>query len=536
MSTARHGVQGQVAEWTLTSGKAYADPFNEVEIDVEFTGSGGTWRVPAFWSSGLEWRVRFAAPAPGTYHFRSLCADVHNHDLHGVEGTLDVAPYTGENALLKHGPLRVTVNRRGFEFADGTPFFWLGDTWWMGFTQRLRWPEEFQLLAADRVAIGFTVVQIVAGLYPDMPWHDPRGANEAGFPWDKEFRTINPAYFDAADLRVQWLVRSGLMPCIVGCWGYFLPWTGVERMQKHWRNLVARWGAYPVVWCLAGEGAMPYYLSQTKEEDTALQIAGWTEIGRHLRQIDPFHRPITIHPTNHARDQVQDDRVLDFDMLQTGHGGHDSLGPTVGAVTAEYQRAPHMPVVIGECNYEGILEGSREEVQRFVFWAGTLSGAAGFTYGANGIWQLNSRAQPYGPSPWGGSWGNQPWEDAYRLPGSAQVGLGKRLLERMPWHRFQPRPDWVDPHGSKDNYRNPYAAGIPRELRVVYLPGPVWPWGNGPAVTGLEPDVAYRAYFLDPKNGNEVPLGMVAHCPDGRWSIPMTPVMQDWVLVLERTA
>ena len=28
-----------------------------------------------------------------------------------------------------------------------------------------------------------------------------------------------------------------------------------------------------------------------------------------------------------------------------------------------------------------------------------LSGAAGHTYGASGIWQVNTRAQPYGPSP-----------------------------------------------------------------------------------------------------------------------------------------
>ena len=36
-----------------------------------------------------------------------------------------------------------------------------GDTWWMGLTQRLRWPEDFQSLAADRVRKGFSVVQIV---------------------------------------------------------------------------------------------------------------------------------------------------------------------------------------------------------------------------------------------------------------------------------------------------------------------------------------------------------------------------------------
>ena len=54
------------------------------------------------------------------------------------------------------------------------PFFWLGDTWWMGLTKRLLWPEGFKLLTADRVKKGFTVIQIVAGLYPDMVPFDSR--------------------------------------------------------------------------------------------------------------------------------------------------------------------------------------------------------------------------------------------------------------------------------------------------------------------------------------------------------------------------
>jgi hypothetical protein len=39
-------------------------------------------------------------------------------------------------------------------------------------------------------------------------------------------------------------------------------------------------GAYPVVWCLAGEGAMPYYLSTTKERDAAEQKQGWNRRGQ----------------------------------------------------------------------------------------------------------------------------------------------------------------------------------------------------------------------------------------------------------------
>ena len=108
---------------------------------------------------------------------------------------LQVSPGAAPNALWSRGPLRVAANRRTLEHADGTPFFWMGDTWWMGLCRRFRWPEDFQTLTADRVAKGFSLVQIVAGLYPDMPGFDPRGANEAGFPWEAGLRPPQPGLF-----------------------------------------------------------------------------------------------------------------------------------------------------------------------------------------------------------------------------------------------------------------------------------------------------------------------------------------------------
>ena len=120
------------------------------------------------------------------------------------------------NRLYGRGALSVSDDRRYLHHEDGTPFFWLGDTWWMGLTKRLRWPEDFQELAADRVAKGFNVVQIVGGLYPDQGPFDPRGANEAGFPWDQDFTRINPAWWDHADLRIHYLVETGPLPCILG--------------------------------------------------------------------------------------------------------------------------------------------------------------------------------------------------------------------------------------------------------------------------------------------------------------------------------
>ena len=527
--------QYEVSEWDYVSGKVYRDPFNEIELDVIVKGSRGrSWRVPAYWAGGNEWRVRFAAPEPGTYRVRSVCTDSTNPELHDQDSILESSLGLSGNGLLTHGPLRAAPSGRTLEHTDGTPFFWLGDTWWMGLCKRWSWPDDFKRITADRVAKGFTVIQIVAGLYPDMPGFDERAANEAGFPWESGYERINPAYFDMADRRIQWLVRSGLVPCIVGAWGYYILDVGVPKMKQHWRNLIARWGCYPVVWCLAGEVAMAFYLSKDRQGDSKRQKAEWTEVGHYVRQTDPFHRLTTAHPTTTARDQVGDESILDFDMLQTGHSDWSSMANTVTTASREYAREPHMPVINGEVVYEGHMQGNWQNLQRMAFWACMLNGAAGHTYGAGGVWQINTRQEPYGASPHGGTYENTPWDEAMHLPGSRQVALGKALLTRYQWWRMTPHPEWVEPRWTGENCLLPHAAGIPGELRIVYIPGRFYDW-SGPTIKALEKDVKYRAFYFNPINGAEYDLGTVAaDAGNSSWQAPRTPLAQDWVLVLER--
>ncbi|HOJ40505.1 MAG TPA: DUF4038 domain-containing protein, partial [bacterium] len=504
-------------------------PFNQLEVSVIFQHEGGSYLLPAFWAGGKTFKFRFSPPYPGQYRFQTVCNQPGETGLHGLTGCFQAEPYQGENKLYLHGPVSVSASRRYLMHIDGTPFFWLGDTWWMGLCQRLSW-QDFLYLAADRQKKGFSVIQIVAGLYPDMPAFDPRAANEGGFAWETGFTRINPAYFDAADRRLEALVNHGLVPCIVGAWGYYLPWTGLEKMKQHWRYLIARWGCYPVIWCLAGEGTMPYYLSETKEKDTLFQKTGWTEIARYVKKIDPYHRPMTIHPCRCGRESLTEPSLLDLDMLHTGHGDRLSLPLTVRTVTASCQASPVMPVVEGEVCYEGIGEACRQEVQRLMFWACWLCGAKGFTYGANGLWQVNSADKPYGASPHGMSWGETPWQEACQLPGSRQLGLARKLLEKYPWWLIEPHPEWVQPRWNQDNYLAPYAAGIPGRLRLIYLPPCS---GVFPCLKKLEPGLVYHSYLWNPVNGKEYPVGDIQGNTAGQWSTSSRlPVYQDWVWVL----
>jgi hypothetical protein len=186
--------------------------------------------------------------------------------------------------------------------------------------------------------------------------------------------------------------------------------------------------------------------------------------------------------------------------------------------------------VIAEVDYEGFLLGNSDEIQRLAFWGSVLSGAAGHTYGANGIWQVNTRERPYGPSPHGNTWGNRPWDEAMRLPGSAQLGVAKALLERFRWWLFEPHQEWVEPCASEQDYVQPYAAGIPGEVRVIYSPRPIF--GRGLNVRGIEPGIGYHASFVNPSTGEEHEIGHVSAGADGSWLAPQQPELRDWLLVL----
>ena len=135
--------QWEVFETSFASARVYSNAFTEVEVDVVFKQGERQWKVPAFWSGGNKWTVRFAPPTQGEYTYRIECTDQANPGLNGKEQTLTVGAYKGDNRLLKHGFLRVSPDNRHFEHADGTPFFWLGDTWWKGLCKRLTW-EGFQ--------------------------------------------------------------------------------------------------------------------------------------------------------------------------------------------------------------------------------------------------------------------------------------------------------------------------------------------------------------------------------------------------------
>jgi len=509
----------RVVEVSLVSGKAYKNPFMEIELDAIVTQpSGKELRVPMFWAGDKQWRLRYASNIIGVHAFRTECSDNTNAKLHAIEGRVEVVAYRGKNNLYHHGPIRVASNKRHFEHLDGTPYLWLADTWWKGLCKRMTW-KGFRELTADRKAKGFNAVQIVCGPYPDEAMMEARWENEGGMPYEtKNFSVVNPKYFDYADRRIEHLVEAGIVPVIVGGWGRpqgggksTLMQVGLDGFKRHWRNLVARYGAYPTVWMVGGEAKDAY--------------GPWSDLARYLKDTDPYERLTCYHAPGHPRTALKDNAMFDFDMIAIGHNGMATVNKTFDLMKSSFAASPKRPALCGEACYEGHMQTNFQAIQRHMFWSFILSGAAGHTYGAAGIWQASVEGDP-GITPiydW------TTWEEGMNYPGSRQLGLGKKLLEKYPWSRFKTHPEWIE--------EGCFAAGIPGEVRIIYLPRRnIYNW-NGPAVMNLDPSVDWHVYYFDPATGRRFDQGTIKASNKAAKPVEFkknVPSPQDWVLVFER--
>jgi hypothetical protein len=512
-----------IAEMTLFSEKTYDNPFVEMELNAVVSRPDGTKSiVPMYWAGENRWCLRYSSAIVGVHAFHTKCSDNTNTKLHGVEGEIEVTLYTGENPLYRHGMIRIAKDKRHFEHDDGTPFLWLADTWWKGLCKRLTW-DGFQELTADRKSKGFNLVQIVCGPYPDEDIMETRWENEGGKPYMViDFSVVNPKYFEYADRRIKFLVDAGIVPVIVGGWGRpqaggksTIVQVGLEGYKHHWRHLIARYGAYPTIWVVGGE---------------VNDLEGpWSNLAKYLRDIDPFQHLLTYHAPGHPRAALKDNTMFDFDMVAIGHDGMATVKRTLDVMKSCLGTPPARPVLCGECCYEGHMQTNFQYIQRYMFWSYMLSGAAGQTYGAAGVWQASVEGDP-GITP---VYDFTTWKEGMNYPGSSQLGLGKKMLEKYAWSRFESHPEWVE--------KNCFAAGIPGEVRVIYVPRRnIYNW-SGPEVKNLEPGVTWNVYYFDPASGRKYDQGTIKTSTNTvlKKLKPVNfkkdiPSPQDWVLVFER--
>jgi hypothetical protein len=349
-------------EQALVSVRQYRNPFKDITVSVEYSGpNGAVLKGLAFWDGESMFKIRCAFPAPGLWSWHTSCSEMADTGLHSKHGKVLVRPYQGGNLLYQHGFLGVSTNRRHLAQADGTPFLWVGDTYWAA-TTRLS-ESSFQRWVDDRASKHFTVIQTNIARFKHGPADVDGNVLWDGDRWNVNFMQKLDREFDYANSRGLVMFVNGLID---------LKWDlKIETYQRLVQMIAARYAAHFVTYSSSMDDGF-----STEHDEINELIDGVTD--RHL---------LTQHTGTSARHPLKYyDRVyLDYCMNQSGHHGNNDEKASHAAIAWHlnlYKREPHKPLVNGEAWYEGMATSEQAVIMGYL---SMLSGCCGYTYGVAGM-------------------------------------------------------------------------------------------------------------------------------------------------------
>ena len=426
---------------------------------------------------------------------------------------------------LRHGPLRVSRDGRHLVHADGTPFFWLGDTAWELFHRLTR--EEADLYLDDRQRKGFTVIQAVVlaefdGLTAPNAYGDtPLVGNDP--------TKLVEGYFRHVDYVVDGAERRGMFVGMLPTWGdkFNKKWgIGPEiftpaNARAYGELLGRRYRSKPIIWILGGD----------RSPESPAHLAIVRAMAEGLRAGDGGAHLMTYHPMGGQSSgrYFHADDWLAMDMFQSGHGARDIANDRF--VETDRARTPVKPVVDGESRYEDHPINWKPEngwfddfdVRQGAYWS-LLAGTAGHTYGDHDIWQF---WQP-GRTPISAA--RTPWREALHHPGSAQVGYARRLFMSRPFLELVPDQSLLASGADTGAAHQRAARGRDGGYAFVYTPL------GRPIVVRMDalrgPTVS--AAWFDPRTGVSRPIGAFRARGTHTFDPPGDERRgNDWVLVLD---
>jgi hypothetical protein len=461
----------EIPRWTvfesrLTSTVEYANPLWDVGGWVDFSApSGKQLSVRPFWIGARDWGVRFCPDETGVWRWIARCSDSRNHGLNGISGTFECVEYEGDNPLYVHGSLKVAEGSHHLMFADGTPFLWLGDTAWNGVM--LARGEDWNQYLQQRRRQRFSAIQFAS--MDGCLTRTNRSGKKASFATDP--LRINPKFFQELDSKVEAVNRHGMLAVPVIFWTYHKDDPGRRLAEDDaiclGRYVVARWGAYQCVWCLAGDGI---YDGENGER--------WKRIGREIFS-ERHDRPVTMHPQSlrWVKAIFEDEEWYDFVGYQSGHGDSDEYLAWLinGPPAREWASKPVLPIINLEANYEehpayhSGLPFSDYDVRVAAYRSLLVSPTAGVTYGHMAIWawkEARTKAPCYdvGLVP--------PWRDGLNAPGLRSLSNLQKFFGAIPWWKLRPAPELVAESAQQQDVRACLTASMAddRAAAVVYLP------------------------------------------------------------------
>lgn len=461
-------------EQSFESSADYVNPAQEASLTATFVSPAGeSHKVYGFWDGGRVWRVRFAPNQTGKWTFKTTCSQAENKGLNGQAGEFECVAATGKTVFSKHGPVRVAPDGRYLAHEDGTPFFYLADTAWNG--ALLSTPEEWGLYLGERSRQKFTGVQWVATQWRAAPAGDLN--KQLAYTGAAQRIEINPAFFQRLDEKVEAVTKAGLLNVPVMLWainggsnpainpGVSLPEDQAILLARY---MVARWGANPVLWMLAGDGD---YRGDKAER--------WKKIGRAV--FDGIaHAPVTMHPggMQWVWKEFSEEKWFGVVGYQSGHG--DNLAAfrwqTEGPLTEDWTKLPHRPFINLEPAYEDHVayqtkrKITAEFTRRAIYWSLLCAPTAGVSYGGHGVWGWDNGTQP--PTDHAGSGTPQPWQKALKLPGAEQMKYLHDFFVTNEFWRLRPTPMFMASQPGQNSPEKFVAAARSdqKDIMIVYVP------------------------------------------------------------------
>ncbi len=580
-------------EITLRSERSYENPYVDTEVWVDLKGPGFDKRCYGFWDGADVFRVRVLAKSPGTWRWMSG-SNQSDQGLNGKTGEFEavVWPKTQiEENPCRRGMVKASENGHAFQYADGTPFFLLGDTWWPTGTFRYRWYDDerareigpkagFKDFVRFRRKQGFNCIAMVAAFPnwanddkpPQLKMEDgfrlraawpQAGTNSAKEMMDEDgnraflfpgkvpgyetyfpdVERINPAYFRNLDKKIDYLNANGFTPFIevarrdIGpAWMKYYPWP-----DSYTRYIQYIWSRYQANNCLLS----PIHF----DSKGSLAAEHWNVAANKVIEKyghPPFGILVGCNPSTSSLqnfDHRTGSQWITFHQIGNNHD-HASYG----FMTEIFRAKPPLPGINGEPYYAGMhgFEGGSEQSGRNCrshMYGSVLSGGlGGHIYGAGG------RTSDNGGAMWAGEVEKadkaQIW-DAIKWPSGGQMQHLKAfvLSEGRKYMELEPCAEQLSPNKSEVKDFAGWAGCVgwaycsrtsASDLFLMYFEK-----GSGQAnLMGALPGREYAAAWFNPRNGNWLDAPVLVADPIGKIQVPIFPSGRaisdtDWALKLK---
>jgi hypothetical protein len=576
----------EMLELSFNAKNSYSTPYTQVKIWVHLSGPGFSKRVYGFWDGGNIFRVRVIATRAGVWKWASG-SNTSDLGLNHKTGSFTAIEWNekekNENPL-RRGFIRASANHHALIYADSTPYFAIGDTWYSLASNRFKWYDDdkerpigpgagFKDYVRLRKSQGFNWVNVIAA-FPnwktdDKPWlfmmpdsttvirtawmdfntGSAKNMNNDGgspffFPgkvtgyenYFPDMDRINPEYFKVLDKKIAYLNANGFVPFI----------------EAFRRDASVLWSKY-YDWPGSYIRYVQYIYSRYQAFNTILSPV-------HLDIID-----LTISPDEYSaalKERENEYGTLPFENLQSANanpstlenwgenswitlnqigGGREHVAywylteifnlkhPTPALNGEGYYAGFSDPRGKGAVNYSRGAKGGTEKDNRFIrsnSYGSFLSGGlAGHVYGAEGIWggDIESKAPTK-------MWDAFQWKSATEMQHlrTFAFSIGKLYQDLVPL------VDLVTPNRNYDvlSFEGwAYCARTDdKNIFLIYFE-------NGcpqAQVRGARLNSVYEAKWFNPRDGKWLDAGdgILVSGKTGIIKLPPVPGSSDWGLKL----